>query len=1388
MKATVVQHPANKCLTCFKIGFSLYFVKVSSSPRLQAVILVVQVKSKSTDHQVMKIRNKLTFNSEIYNIYFMLPTGIEKSVVVKLLRAEYERRSKLMPLSWFNTIQLPLENVYTRLKIVSRRKADFQVENVEVDMYDIFKAPGKGVLMPVEGSPSIFSAFENPYTELKNFQPRKFGIQVKNDEVDMYEIFKDLKKGEDVMTLVEGSPGIGKTTFCLKLAYDWARETVPTNSSFPKLEFVLLLKCRDIDKDIMEAIKEQLLPEDMKEETWAKFSEFIKDIHNQEKILIILDGLDELPEKSQHFVDKLLRRRILPFCYILVTSRQEKGIDVRKNFEFDLLLEIKGFTEDDAYCYIKKHFQNVGPKHSSKGETLAKEVKENTLLNALRNNPLNLLLLCVIYEDYDGKLPTSRTELYQVIVRCLLRRYCAKHSLVVPEDNTLEKRFDEDILALGELAWTCLLNDRQSFREEELAEREVRNKNLVARKIGLLYKEERLKRILRSQYEYWFLHKTFQEYLAAAFITQKLLSEEVNVFEFTTFDDLVQKYPQVFLFVSGMLGEKATELFNQIGEELKKRGDWDWNQCSEQESRFFLESFSETGHAEQMATSLCRVMPFPEEVFLGDDGDTGFPFAEVLIACGSFLNLQTPVQLEACFDMDESECDVQIRCIESLSKLTSVSLKTSYPPLNSREADRIRKWLSVSKSLLEFTFKLRQGDVNSDVPVLLCNGLASCKTLRKIKFSVSGAITEACINAIETGLSPDTPLTSAVILEIYGPISFSAIHALHKLLTNKSLISLSLQICGDVTDVLAGAVSEALARQTVLKFIDLCLGGKLSSAGASSLRQGLLKNSSLNHIKVVGYGERPDNWQSVVETLYSTEKSPVSCAFHPNTLDNIGHDDVGLVLAEKALVPKQDLTVNVWGKLSCEGADALCEILIRSSPAFKLLTLNVHGNVTEDVANSVARCLKRCNILFLLSINIWGSLTPEGETILSELSKSNLCVHLASEESNQVLDISIENPAASRAFFTKVKDTRKEKISLTVSNISGEIREWTHHLADALAENRSLTSINLTVNSCLTDGLGECLLQSASIKCLSLAINSSIKRGLLCKLGACFAKMAFLTSLSLEINDYSDEKDCSIRNELKNVLLSIKSLSTLSVAVHDDNVLSFWNGVLDDYLQECTSLTKLSYSGDTPSFGDGLAVTTSLKTLNITLNVDFPTWGDYNKDRLKSLIEGLSLNGSLTTLTVTVSLTLMDALEVDSLGDMTLKEGLSENRSITTFNLTINEFGEGISDIDKTFIALQVFEGLAQNTTITTFNLTLNSSREVSDDWLPWLCNAVNKNSSLTTLKLKVNNRCATCESRLYDFRKLLSESRSLSILELEVSFYGKENEAQRFYSEAECN
>ena len=307
----------------------------------------------------------------------------------RLLSAEYNRRSLLKPLFWLNTIKLALDDVYTRLSIVSRRKTDFVLEG---------------------------------------------------NEVDMFNIFRTLNKGEDAMVLVEGSPGIGKTTFCLKISHDWAKGTIPNESSFPLFELVLLLKCRDIHGDVMEAIVNQLLPEDMDQNATKNVVHYIKDIHNQERILIILDGLDELPKTAESSVDKLLHRRILPFCYVLATSRQEKGIEVRQNVDFDVLLQIKGFTEADSYDYIRKHFRHLGHDYEPKGRRLIEAIQDNSYLHELPSNPLNLLLLCVVFEDYEGNLPSCRTDLYQIIVVRLLRRYCAKHNLEAPDgDKAIRK-------------------------------------------------------------------------------------------------------------------------------------------------------------------------------------------------------------------------------------------------------------------------------------------------------------------------------------------------------------------------------------------------------------------------------------------------------------------------------------------------------------------------------------------------------------------------------------------------------------------------------------------------------------------------------------------------------------------------------------------------------------------------------------------------------------------------------------------------------------------------------------------------------------------------------------------------------------------------------------
>ena len=336
---------------------------------------------------------------------------------MKLLRDEYNRRAKLRPLFWVNPMQLPLEKVYTRLEIVSRQTGGNQGETKRWS--DVIWA-------------------EDSWRDATS-------AEAWANKVNPCDVFGLLKENKDVMTIVEGSPGIGKTTFCLRLAYDWAIQS-SSAARFPEFELVLLLKCRDIDGDLTEAITEQLFPKDISKDAREELFRFLEDIENQERVLIILDGLDELAEKSKHYVDDLLHRKRWACCYVLATTRQEKGIEVRQQpgFVFNLFLQIEGFTEEDSFEYIRRHFKIAGPEHSSKGEKLIEEIKENELLQDLQTNPLNLLLLCVLYEDHEGELPSSRTDLYHVIVMCLLRRYCAKHNVKARrKDRDLETQFEE---------------------------------------------------------------------------------------------------------------------------------------------------------------------------------------------------------------------------------------------------------------------------------------------------------------------------------------------------------------------------------------------------------------------------------------------------------------------------------------------------------------------------------------------------------------------------------------------------------------------------------------------------------------------------------------------------------------------------------------------------------------------------------------------------------------------------------------------------------------------------------------------------------------------------------------------------------------------------------
>ncbi|XP_044166708.1 uncharacterized protein LOC122950775 [Acropora millepora] len=1046
----------------------------------------------------------------------------DNSVVVKLLRAEYNRRAQLRPLFWDNTIQLPLEKVYTGLKIVPRRRGGNRQGETE-RWRDVIWTEDSGR--------------DEIWGEARANKAGPCGI------------FGLLKKNYDVMTILEGSPGIGKTTFCLKLANDWANQS-SSGASFPEFELVLLLKCRDISGDLTEAVTEQLFPKDISKDAREELFRFLEDIENQERVLIILDGLDELAEKSKHYVDDLLHRKRWAFCYVLITTRQEKGIEVRKQFVFNLLLQIKGFTEEDSFEYIRRHFKIAGPEHSSKGEKLIEEIKENELLRDLQKNPLNLLLLCIVYEDHGGKLPSSRTDLYQVIVVCLLRRYCARHNVKAgKEDMDLEKQFKRDIRCLGKLAWNCLLNDRHSFFEEELEELERRNDKLVVRELGFVYKEESLKR-LKPQHEYCFLHKSFQEYLAASYIALKLRRKKLNVFEHLDFDAVVNKFPQVFVFVCGILREEASILFEQIGEKLKS--DWDWLECSEAEANFFIDSWRESGNAEGMANTLCSRLPFPRVVyqtflFIFEVNHLD-PLLGVLWFCRRFSKVAAP---------DEIHLGIA-RCLPLLSSSIIVRDLASLPNLKSldfTDCDMDVKWaLEVFEGLHHFASLTRL--VVPDLPEMtdweiVTEALTTSETLETVGCTLLGERGDGLIRALEAGFCADISLSS-VDLTICGPMSENGLQALEDLLLNESLSSVFVTVDGDMSHSLAVTLSRALAFQTALKNLELVVKGKLSFYCANLIEQGIVKNNSLSELKVCLDGELPDNWQVIVENLNVrlTEKSTVYFSIYPDTISQVTASEFTDFRANcvkmYGFFEQKSVTLDVCGELTVDGAEAIYSMLLCSWVC--QLTLDIHGKLTDDFLHCTARHVDKQKPLCPITINTWEQLTNEGKALFKELGLDknpavtlNVCeVHVPSDESGDDKIVSIDNPASLITLLEEAENTGKENLTVTINcddsddstcddSDDSTVRSWNDSLSQGLARNCTLTSLDLTINNFrprstkLSLALIGCLEGCSSLKSLTLTLNeyNEWKKNYASLLRKGLGRNTSLISLTLTINIYT---------------------------------------------------------------------------------------------------------------------------------------------------------------------------------------------------------------------------------------------------------------------------
>ena len=398
----------------------------------------------------------------------------------------------------------------------------------------------------------------------------------------MGDIFKPHEECPQPRTvLIEGNPGIGKTTYCNKLAYDWATkeleqgEETSSGGSFPNFKVALSLKCRDIKSDVLDAIEEQrlygtpkekeealfksllwdaiddqLLPRGVTKQEKEEFFKFVR--HNQQGVLLVLDGVDELPMSLLPAFKEIIQGRMLPKCHIVVTVRHEVGMKVRECC--DTLLEMEGFTELDARNFIAKYFKT----ESHLARKLLDKIDFDDNLRQLTKSPLNTALLCLLCEDFDSIFPQSGTQLYLEIVECVLRRYRKKKGLPDPKCQDLIDIYKTQLKQLGRIAWKGLLHGNLFFEKSEFEDCED---GLL--EYGFLSVERgRSKR--RPSLYYCFLHKTFQELFAAFYVCCDVVNNEHFPENLIPESKYILEFRQVLAFTCGLLASQSEEMVTAL--------------------------------------------------------------------------------------------------------------------------------------------------------------------------------------------------------------------------------------------------------------------------------------------------------------------------------------------------------------------------------------------------------------------------------------------------------------------------------------------------------------------------------------------------------------------------------------------------------------------------------------------------------------------------------------------------------------------------------------------------------------------------------------------------------------------------------------------------------
>lgn len=415
--------------------------------------------------------------------------------------------------------------------------------------------------------------------------------------VHLTRLFDSRKQPDDTnftpkRILIRGRAGVGKTTLCKKIVYDYLHH----NMWHQLFDLLLWIPLRRLKKDkppekytLVDLFYDIYFSEHEEGRALAgELSELLEDPYKKDRTLLILDGLDEVsqewnPETPMH--NLLLRLVNQP--QVIITSRPY-GINLGRLGSLDLELETIGFDEDQVEAYIRK----IVADDETRVNGILNFIQKHELIKGLVRIPIQLDALCYSWNSsfMPGTEPKTMTTLYQAIVlklwqKDILRLRNPDKDINEHTTHTLgyfriQELVPDEINLLESLAFVGLYNEIIEFNRINrhgiyaLLKRQkyllADSPDTILKKISFLHTSDI--EVIDQDQSYHFLHLTFQEFFAARyFIRHWTTGEQLHCTELKhntprdfsmTPQEFLQKekynlrYNILWRFVAGLLQEE----------------------------------------------------------------------------------------------------------------------------------------------------------------------------------------------------------------------------------------------------------------------------------------------------------------------------------------------------------------------------------------------------------------------------------------------------------------------------------------------------------------------------------------------------------------------------------------------------------------------------------------------------------------------------------------------------------------------------------------------------------------------------------------------------------------------------------------------------------------